>query len=61
MANEGSGEISAQDERRKSDRRAGEDRRKQDLGPPDGVERRKGERRSGRDRRADAAQAQQSK
>jgi hypothetical protein len=61
MNSEGSGETSAQDERRKSDRRSGEDRRQQDLGPPDGVERRKGQRRSGRDRRADAARAQQSK
>jgi hypothetical protein len=35
------------DERRQTDRRAGEDRRKQDLGPPEGTP----ERRSGRERR----------
>jgi hypothetical protein len=46
-----SGKPVSDSERRRSDRRAGEDRRKQDLGPPDGVERRKSERRSGKDRR----------
>jgi len=54
MRSSESGDSSAPQERRGSDRRAGEDRRQQDLGPPDGVERRKSERRSGRDRRADA-------
>ena len=38
-------------ERRRNDRRAAEDRRKENLGPPDGNERRKAERRSGKDRR----------
>lgn len=48
----GQGDRPAPDaERRRSDRRDGADRRKQDLGPPDGVERRQGERRSGKDRR----------
>ncbi len=41
-------------DRKGSDRRTGEDRRKVDLGPPPpGLERRKGDRRDGRDRRRD--------
>ena len=39
-------------ERRSRERRAGVERRRADLGPPDGIERRSGiDRRSGRDRR----------
>src|ERR1022692_3502667 len=41
-------------ERRHGDRRAGADRRKQNWGPPSGVDRRKGERRRGERRTSTA-------
>jgi hypothetical protein len=43
--------VPIKERRARSDRRAGSDRRKMNLGPPGGVERRRSERRSGRDRR----------
>jgi hypothetical protein len=42
-------------ERRRSNRRSGEDRRKHDSGPPDGTERRKDQRRKGQRRKSDGA------
>lgn len=38
-------------DKRRSERRAGADRRRADLGPPGGIERRKNDRRRGSDRR----------
>ena len=46
------GDPSPEVDRRRGDRRSSEDRRKQALGPPDGIERRKDERRKG-ERRTD--------
>jgi hypothetical protein len=43
--------VPIKERRARTDRRAGSDRRKVNLGPPDGIERRSAERRSGRDRR----------